>query len=271
MKIILSRKGFDSSKDKDGGNGNQPSPILPDGTLLSLPIPDKQGNNTFSSLQWKDLNYYYDIIHALNPKTSIKADDACHLDPDLRKEIKKRLPNWKPAFGQAGAPLSHLFNNNVGVGDLFLFFGWFQRADFVDGKLRYVKGAPEQHVIYGYMQVGEIIKSTNNVPDWLKAHPHVSDGKNRGGKNVIFLPSKVLSFMPSLKGCNVLDFRQDRVLTKKGMSKSCWALPSCFKDVRITYHPNPWRDDYFKSAGKGQEFVIEATPEIEDWVKGIIS
>jgi len=34
MKIILSRKGFDSK------NGGIASPILPDGALLSLPIPD---------------------------------------------------------------------------------------------------------------------------------------------------------------------------------------------------------------------------------------
>jgi len=33
MKIILSRKGFDSEA------GGYPSPILPDGTMLSLPIP----------------------------------------------------------------------------------------------------------------------------------------------------------------------------------------------------------------------------------------
>lgn len=33
MKVILSGKGFDSSY------GGQASPILPDGTLLSLPIP----------------------------------------------------------------------------------------------------------------------------------------------------------------------------------------------------------------------------------------
>lgn len=44
MKIILSRKGFDSS------NGGQPNPIMPDGTLLSLPIPDPDGNNEFSDL-----------------------------------------------------------------------------------------------------------------------------------------------------------------------------------------------------------------------------
>ena len=35
MKIILSRKGFDS------GYGGCPNPILPDGTLLSLPIPSR--------------------------------------------------------------------------------------------------------------------------------------------------------------------------------------------------------------------------------------
>ena len=36
MKIILSRKGFDSS------NGGIPSPIMPDGTLISMPIPAKE-------------------------------------------------------------------------------------------------------------------------------------------------------------------------------------------------------------------------------------
>src|ERR1022692_1176811 len=35
MRIILSRKGFDSS------SGGVPSPIFPDGTTLSLFIPDK--------------------------------------------------------------------------------------------------------------------------------------------------------------------------------------------------------------------------------------
>ena len=33
MKIILSRKGFDSQ------NGKTPSPIMPNGDLISMPIP----------------------------------------------------------------------------------------------------------------------------------------------------------------------------------------------------------------------------------------
>ena len=40
MKVILSRKGFDSQY------GGMPSPILPDGTLLSLPIPSKTDMET---------------------------------------------------------------------------------------------------------------------------------------------------------------------------------------------------------------------------------
>ena len=61
MKIILSRKGFDSSA------GKQASPIMPDGTLLSLPIPDEEDTNMFSSLQWKDKSYY-DIISSFRPR-----------------------------------------------------------------------------------------------------------------------------------------------------------------------------------------------------------
>jgi len=42
MKVILSRKGFDS------GYGGFPSPVLPDGTMLSLPIPVSSGGMVFS-------------------------------------------------------------------------------------------------------------------------------------------------------------------------------------------------------------------------------
>ena len=41
MKIVLGRKGFDS------GWGGNPSPILPEGRLVSLPIPDLDGIRGF--------------------------------------------------------------------------------------------------------------------------------------------------------------------------------------------------------------------------------
>ena len=69
MKIILSRKGFDSS------NGRIPSPILPDGTLLSLPIPGK-----FDNLSFDDLNYngvsFSNILKQLRGKEDKKNQDA---------------------------------------------------------------------------------------------------------------------------------------------------------------------------------------------------
>ena len=264
MKIILSRKGFDSS------SGKQANPIMPDGILLSLPIPDEEDANTFSSLHWEG-NSYFDIIHSLNPKTFITSDSRCHLDPDLRFDVKNREPNWKPAFGQMNASLSHLCNQKVSIGDIFLFYGWFRETELKDGCFRYKKYGIDAHIIYGYMQIGEIIEHKEDVPDWLKDHPHFAyDNAWKANKNAIFLPSDKLTLIPSLCGCNNLRYRRDRVLTKAGMSRRYWDLPDFFRQVNISYNAKSWLEDSFKSAGRGQEFVIDATPEILSWVAKII-
>ena len=72
MKIILSRKGFDCT------NGEQASPILPDGTLLSLPIPSHD-SIPFSEIRWKGTSFF-GIIRQLNKNTLINSDSHCHLD-----------------------------------------------------------------------------------------------------------------------------------------------------------------------------------------------
>lgn len=267
MKIILSRKGFDLA------NGGQANPILPDGTLLSLPIPDDDGNVSYASLQWNGMSYY-EIIHSLKANTKLKTNSMCHLDPDLRKEVKVRMPGWKPAFGQAGAALSHLRKQHVSVGDLFLFFGWFRETEEKNGKLVYKKNAPDQHIVYGFMQIGNIIEKKDDAPEWLKEHPHIADKKIRNDNlNAVFLPSNTLSFLSEHEGYGLLNYRSDRVLTKTGMSRGCWNLPSFFKKVEISYHPHPWKNGYFQSACRGQEFVMEAspdTPEILDWAKQLL-
>ena len=265
MKVILSRKGFDS------GNGGQPSPIMPDGTLLSMPIPsDEDLDNTYSTIIWNGMSYY-EIIRSLNPRSKINNENHCHLDPDLRESVRSRMVGWKPAFGQMSSALTLLRNNHVSIGDIFLFFGWFKATELVNGRLVYKKHAPDLHVIYGYLQVGEIIEKKSDIPIWLMAHPHASyDDSWQKGKNAIFLPSDHLSFQNNMKGSGVLDFRLDRVLTKSGYSRRCWDLSSFFKNVSITYHPNPWKNGFFKSANKGQEFTMEATPEIQNWAKQII-
>lgn len=50
-----------------------------------------------------------------------------------------------------------------------------------------------------------------------------------------------------------------------------WNLPNIFKEVSITYHnENSWKDGYFKSACRGQEFVIEENKNIEEWAIDLI-
>ena len=80
-----------------------------------------------------------------------------------------------------------------------------------------------------------------------------------------------LSFAPGLPGYGIFRFSDELVLTKEGETKSKWALPDFFRETYISgQEKNPWKDGYFQSAGIGQEFVMKATPQIEEWARDII-
>ena len=56
------------------------------------------------------------------------------------------------------------------------------------------------------------------------------------------------------------------------MSRSKWNLPDIFRGLSITYHTNnSWKDGYFQSAARGQEFVIEENIPITNWAQNIIN
>jgi hypothetical protein len=125
MKVILSRKGFDSAY------GGYPSPILPSGETVSLPIPLED------SIRYNDLmiggSTYCNLMAGLKPKIKSKRkwldldkETRCHLDPDIHKNFIDREPGWKPCFGQIDSARSHLENQRIRDDDLFLFFGWFR-------------------------------------------------------------------------------------------------------------------------------------------------
>lgn len=262
MKIILSRKGFDSQY------GAQASPILPDGTLLSLPIPDDD-ELTYSDIQWNGQSYW-DIISSLKPRTTLSKNSHCHLDPDLRECTISRKDGWKQAFGQTSSSLTELRDYGVNIGDLFLFFGWFKETEYRDGNLRYKYKARNLHVIYGYMQIGQIIDSFSNIPDWLKYHPHANSLNYQSAwdknQNAIYLPSEHLSFAPNLPGAGTFKYDKRFILTKSGYSRSRWEFPSNMEGVPISHNPNGWKPNYFQSAARGQEFVIEGMPCVMEWV-----
>lgn len=257
MKIILSRKGFDSQ------NGGQPSPILPDGTLLSLPIPYRKGIVFSDVLQNNDS--YLDIIKQLKPRTLINDNTFCHLDPDIRIDAISRDTKWNGLFGQSGGAQTHLENEKVKDGDIFLFFGWFKQTEMTEKGLRYVRGAPDLHVIYGYLQIAKKYTTLTSLEDSVKYHPHAEfDEVN----NCIYEASKHLSFDKSKLGYGTFDFKKSLVLTKEGESRSKWELPQIFKNVTISHHnDNSFKNGYFQSAMIGQEFVVEDNEDITNWMK----
>ena len=64
-------------------------------------------------------------------------------------------------------------------------------------------------------------------------------------------------------------FCPDIVLTKEGYSRSRWDFPEAMRGIPISHNPYGWKSDYFQSAAIGQEFVMDGTPAVMDWIKKI--
>ena len=255
MRVIFSRKGFDSS------SGGCPSPII-DGQPISLPIPVR---TTPSPVRYVDLIGDYGSLVEDLTKGKISRDRRCHLDPDIRSSVRTRLPGWRGALGQAGAAQSHLANAGVNVGDLFLFWGLYRHAERRDRWTFY--GAPE-HRLFGWLQVGEILElgedgsfAAQKWP-WLSDHPHVRNGWSR--QNVLYVALQELCLDGAdlgLAGWGV--FRRGMKLTADGANPTLWAVPDWLNPVRggvgMTYHlDRSWQaDGTVVCASRGQEFVAE--------------
>ena len=249
--------------------------------MLSLPIPSKDSMR-YSDLKATNGSNYSDLMKQLSSRIIynkerliINNETKCHLDPDLNPTIINRLPGWRHCFGSAGPEQSHLKNQEVCEGDLFLFFGWFRKTICENDHLIFDHSEGNLHVIYGYFQIDEILEINERtvIPPWLAYHPHVADRSLRANPNTIYIARKNLSLDESLPGGGLFNFREDLVLTKPGLSRSRWKLPSCFEKVPITYHKMESRkkEGYFQSAMRGQEFVIKNNEEIEEWTKTLIS
>ena len=265
MKIIFSRKGFDSQF------GKQPSPVLPDGTLLSLPIPRKNDITTFGNLFYGSKSYF-DIITELKPNTTIKADDTCHLDPDIRMNISSPHPQDRNAiFGQCDAALTLLKKFDIKEEDIFLFFGWFKETEYQNGRLRYKKNVPDLHIIYGYLQVGEVYRCDEKVPSYARHHAHMHGSFTDVKNNAVYIAGKTFSLQNSLPGSGCFTYHPNLVLTAAGMTRSKWKPHSFFKQAMTYHHPTSFRETHFQSAAQGQEFIMEGSDELIDWVTKLVA
>lgn len=280
MNIIFSRKGFDSS------TGGVASPIFPDGTLLSLPIPRP------SSIFYNQLSINGQSIGPIVSdltRGEILGKDSVHLDPDLRASMYPRMPGWRPLFGQRDKPQSHLSRANVSSGDIFLFFGWFRQVEFVGGKYRYLRGSRDLHVLFGWLQIDQIINMVDEshvVPHWATYHPHVNT--DYGKNNVIYVSRHKLNFNgveEQIPGGGAFEkYRDDLCLTAPGGQKrSLWKLPKWLYPNQnkppLSHHSNLSRWDLaedhilVESVHRGQEFILDADwyPEAVPWVRSLIT
>lgn len=289
MKVILSRKGFDS------GYGRCPSPILPDGEMFSLPIPSSQGSRCFGDINYGQHNLGQVVASLTNGRYS--SESFTHFDPDLSPKALPRQPGWRSSLGQVGAALTHLHNQNIEVGDLFLFYGWFRDVDVcANGRYQHVGGSKNRHVIFGWLQIGEILDVGSDgaaavaKKPWLEKHPHVVGAWDQ--QNKIYIARETLDLPAGITdqtltgGGTFNKVAASRTLTKSGQdNRSLWALPKFFSPesglATLTYNVNPdkWSisDDHneilLDSAKIGQEFVLTVNENkvMVNWLNDIFA
>jgi hypothetical protein len=290
MKIILSRKGFDSTY------GNIPSPVVKtrEGNykVVSLPIPSTQEKSDikFSDLSLIETFSMRDFILANHKTFSKRFSEFCHLDPDISFDTKPaREYNWHPAFGQDDTAQSVLYNNQVDSGDIFLFFGWFQFAEFINNTYKFIKNNEYPngfHMLFGYLKIEKSFTVKEFCPDELKYHPHFKFHNNYRDRsqrnNTIYKATRYLDRKAKLKGSNSFNFSRDLILTKPYENRrTIWKLPDFFSmenGVVMTYHTKPerWSKEnnhtILMTVSKGQEFVILNDPneKVASWSLDII-
>jgi hypothetical protein len=237
VKVVLSRKGFDSAA------GGAPSPIV-NGRPTSMPIPATRSSVT----AYEDLGLG-DLVERITKK-GIGRAHLCHHDPMFVAE--------ECIFGQCDAAQSHLANQGVGVGDVFLFFGLF--ADPTTGE--------RHHRFFGYLRVAEthsvatMDEEFRNELTQLR-HPHVLG--IRSPNNTVYRG----------EGRAAAHAHEGLRLTRPGGPPSSWNVPAWLGQRGLTYHSKQTRwigERGLNSVARGQEFVCDIgdDPAAHMWVEDII-
>jgi len=272
VKLIFSRKGFDSSA------GGVPSPLV-DGRPISLPIPTRMP----TPIRYADLATGVAELVSDLTRGRVAADRPCHLDPDIDAGSLVRQPGWRGALGQVSAAQSHLSNNSVGRGDVFLFWGLYRPASRSQSGSWGFTGQAE-HRLFGWLQVEEVLAvgedplSAQSRYPWLQAHPHLAAGWP--ANNTVYVARERLALPgqdADLPGFGVLS--RGICLTAAGSSQpSLWAPPPWLDPLRggtgLTYHPaERWNPDgTLRSAARGQEFVADVGERRDalNWLRRVL-
>ena len=215
MRIVLSRKGFDT------GSGGASSPII-GGRPISLPIPTRRRSVT----TYEHLGLGETVEQVTRGK--IDRNHLCHEDP--------MFTGGQCYFGQCGAAQSHLRNQGVGIGDVFLFFGLF--ADEHTGE--------RHHRVFGFMRVeGVLSPSEAELGHLDRPHPHTLGEWNEN--NTIYRGDAAAA-------ATAPDALR---LTQPGGPLRQWIVPGWLRSAGLSFHGKPerWGDDRLEVVARGQEFV----------------
>ncbi len=255
--------------------------------MVSMPIPDKQSPIRYQDIGWQEHNLG-SLVAGLSAGR-IPSTHLAHLDPDLSRESLQRSPGWRPIFGQTGAAQGHLRNNNVGSGDIFLFFGLFQDVVSRSGTLVWDARSFKRHVLWGWLQVDKVVevdKCPRSSYQWAEYHPHFH--RKPDPSNTVYVSRRNLALPLSspteLLGAGVFHSYAERlVLTDPdSTTPTRWKLPHWFvprKGKRpLTYHSDVsrWKltQDGVRldAVARGQEFVLDTNeyPEAIDWLTALL-
>lgn len=239
MRIIFSRKGFDSSA------GGGPSPIIA-GRPVSLPIPDSKG---FSPVTYGDLGLGDHAARASRGR--LGADDACHHDPMFRT-------CGAAILGQCHSAQGHLVKQRVREGDVFVFFGLF------DGE-----GEGRHHRIFAYLRIEERIDLVT-CDEPTRTHyralgqPHAFGLHARNDMLYVGRGAAARTAPASLR------------LTARGEKPSQWIVPAWLHRTGLSCHEAEWRwgeQGRLQAVSRGQEFVahVGEDPEPRAWLEQVIA
>ncbi len=283
MKIILSRKGFDSS------SGGCPNPILPAGQLLPLPIPDQR-----SPIKYEDINgngiSLGQIVSDIS-RGKISAEDGAHLDPDIDHHQYPRARDWRPLLGQHGSAQGHLAKQGVNKGHLFLFFDLFQPVIPTDDGWRFDRAQPPRHHFWGWLQISDV-KAVNDLTDnelpWARYHPHFHLPAEKN--NSLYIAQKQLNLgKASVNMPGAGTFPKNHVALQltspDARTPSQWRVPSWMypagNKTPLSYHHkrDRWQEPapkqryiQLQAVARGQEFVLDTQdyPQAKRWAQQLI-
>lgn len=273
MKVIFSRKGVDSVY------GASASPII-NNLPISLPIPYDFGPK-FSSKKLSKIGKFVTDL------TKLKKMDRCHPDPDLKIG----------AFGQIGGAQTHLDNEQVGVGSLFLFYGTFRHAEIINTTYHWRKFSRCHHRIFGWIFVNAKIRVGSKPTDSLRKnfrsnypkyrkHPHsTGDWTSKGDNNTIYIaPNNFKLFGTNVSGFGRFKSTECTLLTHPEYTKGFWRIPNWINlntngcGMTFNFNSEKYWSESLETNSTGQEFVCNTDnlsqrqhAEFEDWLKNLFA